>query len=286
VEGERVDRRLPLALTISVITGILVEEASCALEGNEPAPLVVRLAGTHPALPIGAQDFRGNPGTLASGSDRVEAGAGHTRPLGLEGLTEQAAWVSWVAGPRRTSSLAARCAWRGFRAEDVYRDDTFFASMGWRWKDIGLGATSSLLRVDYGEGDEGFAAGAGLGALGRFRDVAFGAQMADPSILLARPDWMREPMEGALGVGLVPRDASWRTAATAAWREGSGWSWRLAQELALPKGLDVGLGIALEPFRIAAGAGWQLGWARLDVAAEGDPVLGWQTHVALGFVWR
>ena len=280
------DRRIARPLTFFVTVGFLAGAAFCALEGSDPAPRVVRLAGSHPALALGAQDFRGNPGTVAAGSLRIEGGAGMTRPLELEGLVEQAGWAAWVPTPRRASGLAGRCAWRGFRAEDFYRDDAFFATLAWRRKDIGLGATSSILRVDYGEGDEGLAAGAGIGGMARFRDVVLGAQVADPSILLARPGWMREPVESSVGVGLAPRDASWRSAATAAWREGTGWNWRLGQELDLPLGLDVGLGIAFEPFLIAAGAGWQLGWVRLDAAVEGEPVLGWQTHVALGFAIR
>lgn len=286
MEGAGMDRRISRALTFSVTTLFLADGAFCALEGSDPAPRVVRLAGSHPALALGAQDFRGNPGVAAAGNLRVEGGAGMTRPLGLDGLEEQAGWASWASGPRRDVGVAARCAWRGFRAEDFYRDDALFATFAWRWKDVGLGATSDILRVDYGDGDEGLAAGAGLGGMARLRDVVLGAQVADPSILCARPGWMREPVESSVGVGLAPRDAPWRSAATAVWRESAGWSWRLAQELDLPLGLDVGLGIAFEPFLIAAGAGWQLGWARLDVAVEGEPVLGWQTHVALGFAIR
>lgn len=277
------DRRLTLALTIMVAGG---ETAHAALEGNDPAPRIVRLAGSHPALPCGAQDFRGNPGALAASTDAWEAGAGHTRPLGLEGLAEQAAWLSWNSGPRKTSSVATGLAWRGFRADDLYRDDAAFAALGWRWKSAGMGVSGSVLRVDYGESDVGLATGAGLGAHLRIRDVALGADISDPSILVAEPDWMKEPVEAALGAAIAPLDASWRTAGTAAWREGSGWNWRLAQEISLPMGFDAGIGLAFEPFRIACGAGWRLGWARLDAATEGDQVLGWQTHVSLSFAIR
>lgn len=280
------DRRLPLALTLPVIIAAMPHEVGAALEGNEPTPRTVRLAGSHPALACGAQDFRGNPGAVASGNLRFEAGAGLTHPLGMEGLAEQAAWASWNSGPRRENALGVGLAWRGFRAEDLYRDDAGFAVAGWRWRDLGIGATASGLRSDYGEGDVGYAAGAGIGAIVGFRDVSLGAQIGDPSMLHADPKWMSEPVEGSVGIALTPREAAWRTAATAAWRERFGWSWRLAQEVALPLGVDAGLGVALEPFRIACGAGWRIGWARLDAAVEGDPVLGWQTHVSLGLAIR
>lgn len=280
------DRRLPLALTLPVMIAAACPDAGAALEGNDPTPRTVRLAGSHPALACGAQDFRGNPGAAASGNLRFEAGSGLTHPLGLDGLSEQAAWGSWNSGPRRESALGVEVAWRGFRADDMYRDDAGFVVAGWRWRELGVGAMASGLRSDYGEGDVGFAAGAGIGAIAGFRDVAVGAQIGDPSMLQADPEWMREPVDGSVGVALAPRDAAWRTAATAAWREEYGWSWRLAQEIALPLGVDVGLGVALEAFRIACGAGWHLGWARLDAAVEGDPILGWQTHVSLGLAIR
>ena len=283
MEGQGMGRRLALALSVVHALAIF---AHAALEGNDPAPRVVRLAGSHPALPCGAQDFRGNPASLAAGSGTWEAGAGHTRPLGLPGLAEQAAWLGWNSGPRRTSSVATGLAWRGFRADDLYRDDAGFALLAWRWKDAAIGISGSALRVDYGEDDVGFAGGGGLGGHLRLRDVALGAHVSDASLLVADPDWMREPAEAALGAAIAPPDASWRTAATAAWRQEMGWTWRLAQEIALPWGFDAGVGLAFEPFRIACGAGWQVGWARLDAATEGDQMLGWQTHVSLSLSIR
>lgn len=283
MEGQGMDRRLALALSL---VQLAAPSAHSALEGNDPAPRLVRLAGSHPALPCGAQDFRGNPASLAAGRETWEVGAGHTRPLGLEGLSEQAGWLAWNSGPRRTSSVATSLAWRGFRADDEYRDDAGFATLAWRWKDASVGASANVLRVDYGESDVGLAGGAGLGAHLRLRDVALGAHVSDASILVADPGWMREPVEASMGAAIAPVDASWRSAATAAWRQEAGWTWRLAQEIALPWGFDAGVGLAFDPFRIACGAGWQVGWARLDAATEGDQMLGWQTHVSLSFAIR
>lgn len=285
MEGQGMDRRRAGSLTLSVV---LVAAAGpyAALEGGDPAPRVVRLAGSHPALPGGAQDFRGNPATVAAGSEIAEAGAGTTKPLGLDGLSEQAAWASWNSGPRRGQAMGALLAWREFRADDLYRDDAGFLLLGWRRKNLGIGAGMDLLRADYGDGDVGVAAGVSGGLLLRFDDVVLGGQVLDLSALHARPGWMREPLEAALGVAIAPGDAFWRSAATAAWREQTGWSWRFAQEFALLAGGDVGFGVGIEPLRVACGAGWRLGWARLDVAAEGDPVLGWQTHVSLGVAFR
>lgn len=280
------DRRRTASLTGFATALVLAAPGHAALEGSDPAPCVVRLVGGHAALPGGAQDIRGNPALAAMGSNSWEGGAGVTRPLGLDGLVEQAGWVAWVPGPRAEASGALRAGWRGFAAADLYRDDAVFVAGAWRWKDLSVGVGGSGLRSDFGEGAIGSAFGGSAGAAFRWRDLVVGAFARDASIFHASPAWMAEPFEGSLGLALVPRSEPWRTAASATYREGVPWDWRLAQEVALPGGVDAGVGVGLEPFRLAGGLGWSLGWARLDAAVEGDPVLGWQTHVALGFAIR
>ncbi len=278
------DRRRSGPLTAALL--VLAGPGRAALEGTDPVPRLVRLAGSHPALPSGAQDFRGNPATAAAGTDRWEAGGGITRPLGLEGLWEQAAWTMWNIAPLAPIGAGVRTGWREFRADDLYRDDALFASGAARWRNLSVGTGASLLRCDYGDGEEGFAAGATAGGLVRWKDLSFGAEATDPSLFLADPPWMREPWSAGLGAALAPGDRSWRTAATAAYRQDAGWSWRLAQEMILPLGMDAGLGVGLEPFRLAGGLGWRLGPVRLDAAAEGDPILGWQSHLSFSVVIR
>jgi len=280
------DRRRAFPLNAGCFLMASVSGGHAALEGTDPAPRVVRLAGPHPALPAGAQDFRGNPAAAAAGMDRWEAGAGLTRPMGLEGLWEQAAWGAWNPAPTENVGTGVRAGWREFRAEDLYREDALFAAAAGRWRNLSVGAGGTALRCDYGPPDEGVALGGQLGVLARWRDLSFGADASDPSLLVADPTWMREPWSASLGAALAPRARAWRTAATAEYRERQGWSWRLAQEAALPAGVDVGLGVGLEPFRLAGGLGWTLGPARLDAAAEGDPILGWQSHLALSFAIR
>jgi hypothetical protein len=278
------DRRRTGPLTAGLL--LLAARGHAALEGNDPAPRLVRLAGSHPALPAGAQDFRGNPATAATGMDRWEAGGGITRPLGLEGLWEQAGWAMWTPAPVAPIGGGIRTGWREFRADDLYRDDALFASGAVRWRDLSLGAATSLLRCDYGDGDEGFASGISVGGMVRRQDLSFGVEATDPSLLLADPPWMREPWSATMGAALAPKGGAWRTAATAAYRQEAGWSWRLAQEAILPLGVDAGLGVGLEPFRLAGGIGWRLGPVRLDAAAEGDPVLGWQSHLSFSVLIR
>lgn len=282
------DRRgSPLkSATATLAAVVLATTGHAALEGVDPAPRVVRAAGSHAALAVGAQDFRGNPALQGFGTRSWEGGAGITRPLGLEGLVHQAAWIGWIAVPDRERTLAMRMGWRGFFADDLYRDDAVFLGGAWRWKDVAVGASGSGLRCDFGEGVIGSAFGGAVGAAGRWRDLVLGATVTDPSLLHAQPAWMREPAEGMVGIALVPRQENWRSGLTARWREGASIDWTIAQEVALPAGVDAGVGVGLEPFRLAGGVGWTFGPVRLDAAAEGDRILGWQMHVALGFALR
>jgi len=280
------DRRRAPYLTKIVASAMVAARGWAALEGTDPAPQVVRLAGTHPGLAVGAQDFRGNPATAAMAPATFESGAGITRPLGLDGLQEQAGWASWVAAVGGNSSGAARLGWRGFSADDLYRDDAMFGTLAWRWRNVGVGITGEALRCDYGENVVGSAFGASMGAALRWKDFVLGASTGDISIFHAEPTWMNEPTETAIGLGFAPHSEAWRTALTTSFREGQGWDWRMAQEVTLPAGLDAGVGIGVEPFRMAGGIGWSLGWSRLDAAVEGDPVLGWQSHVSLGLAIR
>lgn len=272
--------------TIIMALGALAGTGHAALEGVDPAPRVVRVAGSQAALASGAQDFRGNPALQGFGTRSWEGGAGITRPLGLAGLLQQAAWLGWNAAPEKPRALGARMAWRGFLADGLYRDDAVFLGGAWRWRDVAVGASGSGLRCDYGEGVVGSAFGGAIGFAGRWRDWVVGASASDASLLHAEPVWMREPTEGMVGIALVPRQENWRSGFTARWREGTELDLSIAQEVALPAGVDAGVGIGLEPFRLAGGLGWTLGPVRLDAAAEGDRVLGWQTHVAIGFALR
>lgn len=281
------DRRgPPVRFAALLFAGVAAGTCHAALEGSDPAPRVVRSGGSQGALPTGAQDFRGNPALAGFGTRTWEGGAGITRPLGLEGLVHQASWAGWNAAPRDGSNLAAGVGWRGFLADDLYRDDAVFLGGAWRWKDLSVGVSGSGLRCDFGEGLVGSAFGGSIGMAGRWRDLAVGVSVADPSLLHAEPEWMLEPAEGMFGIALVPRQEIWRSGITVRWREGTALDWRLAQEVALPAGMDAGVGVGLEPFRLAGGVGWLLGPVRLDAAAEGDRVLGWQMHVAIGFEWR
>lgn len=257
-----------------------------ALEGSDPAPRVVRSAGPQPALAVGGQDFRGNPALQAFHDRSWEGGAGITRPLGLDGLTQQVAWVGWVSEPRGARTLAGRIGWRGFLADGLYRDDAVFLGGAWRAEDLAVGWSGSALRCDFGEDVVGSAFGGSLGIAGRWRGLAAGGSVSDASIFHAQPDWMREPLEAMAGVALAPSGENWRSGFAARWREGAAIDWSIAQEVALPAGVDAGVGVGLEPFRLAGGVGWALGPVRLDAAAEGDRILGWQMHVAIGFAWR
>lgn len=287
MESQGMDRRgSPLKSATAAVVGALATVGHAALEGVDPAPRVVRAAGSQAALAMGAQDFRGNPALQGFSARSWEGGAGITRPLGLDGLLHQAAWVGWNQAPQKAKSVGARMAWRGFFADALYRDDAVFLAGAWRWKDVALGATGSGLRCDFGEGVVGSAFGGAVGVAGRWRDLVAGAAVSDASLLHAEPVWMREPAEGMLGMALVPRQENWRSGVTARWREGADLDWTIAQEVALPAGVDAGVGIGLEPFRLSGGVGWTLGPVRLDAAAEGDRVLGWQMHVAIGFALR
>lgn len=279
------DRRRTLPLTAGLAL-LVAGRGGAALEGSDPAPRVVRLAGPHPALPAGAQDFRGNPAASAWAWDRWEAGGGVTRPMGLDGLWQQAAWAGWNPAPTAAAGAGFRAGWREFRAGDLYRDDALSVSGAVRWRNASIGAGATALRCDYGAGDEGIATGVAFGALVRWRDLSLGVDAADPSLLAADPSWMREPWGATAGAALAPAGGNWRTAATAGFREGAGWTWRLAQEASLGWGTDVGLGVGLDPFRLAGGLGWRLGPVRLDAAAEGDPILGWQSHLSVSVAIR
>lgn len=279
-------RRAALRARSSLAVLGLAGATGAALEGVDPAPGVVRSAGSQAALPLGAQDFRGNPALQAFRDRTLEGGAGITRPMGLEGLVHQAAWLGWVGSPDGERTFAGRLGWRGFLAEDLYRDDAVFLGAAWRGRDVAAGVSGSALRCDFGEGIVGSAFGGSFGVAGRWRDLAAGASVSDASFLHAEPDWMREPLEAMAGVALAPRGQPWRSALSSRWREGAALDWSLSQEVALPAGADVGVGIGLEPFRLALGLGWVLGPVRLEAAAEGDRILGWQTHLALGFAWR
>lgn len=257
-----------------------------ALEGGDPAPRVVRSAGSQPALPTGAQDFRGNPASQAFHDRTWEGGAGITRPLGLEGLVHQATWVGWVARPDQERTFAGRIGWRGFAADGLYRDDAVFLGGAWRAKDLSAGLSASALRCDFGEGVVGSAFGGSVGIAGRWRGLVAGASLSDASVFHARPAWMREPIEAMAGIALAPSGEDWRSGLAVRWRERAAIDWAISQEVALPAGVDAGVGVGLEPFRLAGGVGWALGPVRLDAAAEGDRMLGWQTHVAIGFAWR
>ena len=68
------DRRRSASLTVLVFIAGFPGMGNAAMEGNDPTPRVVRVAGSHPALPMGAQDLRGNPAALAFGSG---VAAGH-----------------------------------------------------------------------------------------------------------------------------------------------------------------------------------------------------------------
>lgn len=268
------------------LVALLAMACHGALEGTDPAPRLVRSAGSQPALAAGAQDFRGNPALQAFHNQSWEGGAGITRPLGLEGLAHQAAWVGWVAEPDQARTVAGRLGWRGFLADGLYRDDAVFLGGAWREKDLSVGLSGSALRCDFGEGVVGSAFGGSLGIAGRWRRLAVGASVSDASVFHARPEWMREPLEAMAGIALAPSEETWRSGLAVRWREGAATDWAISQEVVLPAGVDAGVGVGLEPFRLAGGVGWALGPVRLDAAAEGDRILGWQMHVAIGFAWR
>ncbi|MCB9497279.1 MAG: hypothetical protein H6686_10390 [Fibrobacteria bacterium] len=274
------DRCVATSLMLSACFGLGHPDA--ALEASDPIPSVVRLAGSQAAGAVGAQDFRGNPALLAMGKGTWDLGAGMTRPMGLEGLTEQASWAAYGRREGSAGAWAVRGAWRGFQAEDLYRQDAGFATVSFRWGEHAFGATWIGIQTDFGEEQRGTAMGGGLGSAHRIHRIVLGWSIEDASFLHTSRPWMSEPSRGSVGASFSPEDGMWRSSLTGNWRQGQGWETRCSQEVFLPGGFDAGMGVGVSPFRVAVGAGWRIGVLKVEGAMEGDNLLGWQSHWAIG----
>lgn len=249
-----------------------------AFEGTFPAPAVVGRGGADAAWVGDGDPLEANP-ALAAKAQGVEAGAGWTRPLDLEGLGLSGFWAHGLL-PSGTG-LAAR--WRYLTAADVYREDLVAVDVaqsmgrwslggGWRWSRVEVAGESLGCPLGWALG----------GSVDPARGLRLGASWEDPSGF--RSEGLAQPWTFRTGVSAMSSDSSWNAQMGGQYRQRGTWTWDAGQELRFdPIRLRIGLRTA--PWIFCAGIGGIWKGMMVDYALEDEPKLGFQHHGSVSWRW-
>lgn len=249
-----------------------------AFEGTFPDAAVAGRGGADAAWAGVGDALEANPALVAK-APGTEAGAGWTRPLGLDGVGLSGFW----AHGRLPSGTGLAARWRNLSAADVYREDLLAVDAaqalhrgslggGFRWSRIEVAGKNLGCPL-------GWAAGGTLDPAGGLR---LGASWEDLSGFRSRG--LSQPWTFRMGVSALGADSGWNAQMGGQYRQRGSWTWDAGQELRLdPIRLRIGLRTA--PWTLCAGIGGIWRGVAIDYAMEGESKLGFQHHGAASWRW-
>jgi hypothetical protein len=249
-----------------------------AFEGSFPAAAVVGRGGPDAAWAGEGDPLEANP-ALAALATGVEAGAGWTRPLDLQGVDLSGFWAHALL----SSGTGMALRWRNLSAADIYGEDLasldiaqslgpFQLGGGWRWGRMEIAGKPQGSPL-------GWAAGATATPVG---SVRLGASWEDLSGV--RPNGLPQPWTFRTAAAAQGLDSTWNAQMGGELRQRGSWTWHAGQELCLDP-IRLRMGLRVSPWTLCAGVGGIWKGVMIDYSLEDGPNLGLQHHGTVSWRW-